>query len=868
MFSSSSPLSTLYTETEGFTPKDSWLSGLVGKLLAFFSNPSLDSLKGIAKGLVKEDGSKISLTDNKLLEELDRDQKLAPLAAALRAVGTNEQGAQMKEELDTNPEAEGYNKETIDAYVTQSLGRLRHIFDDEGNLIGSNGEVLMGPLVIRQEDIESLKASDENLLPVAEGAVKWNDVASKTFKYLKTGQAGVAIDYANTIFAIFNKQMREKVDDADASYEDRETARAQNREVIDIFKNQLAQEFGGEGFAKAFEFVFTRGAFASETTRNAITGDAVESTTKGAIKEVTENLEETANDKGNSLAAREGAKSKAKTKTLLDSLVTDGDKYTILDLGGEIDGKKKGISKEELNYDGNKLTLTTVAKAYTRSAEVLGHSTAEKLGKIVLGMKLGETEKRDKYLANAAGSGTKKAGIVADAKTINTAADTKGKKLEDVLKKAQDAIGTIKSGGFIVPTEGDVDASDEFATTLSKKLLSLADISPNKDNREKIDDFRRKVSEQARKGNFDLETIVKELIKVSPKNKADIRDRIQSELKNEAKAKNFLNEFINHSEMVSLSSVVKAETVQDLIKSHKGLSSQIMRQPSNQALNQSSVEDIVTNPQYLADASPELALIFADPDVYKSDGKRAEMAMLGLMSLLKQNPSLLTPGTPGAKNIVKKLFAKEVKNDDTTAATIADKFSSFVQRNDFEQKELNRKFNLQEMANLAGSSVSRATYLEFTAPTVAYKREAVVAERLARMINGHTPKSSRGEIYQSVEALADHLEAAAEKLDGADFSDVRTIVTEGLNDPISEAIVKNMFFPGDDGDTVGTSTDKLNGNEAPQSVMDAAIRMRMILPRLFKADGSTSSTAKPAASKPATAEAEQAPAKQEPAVTG
>jgi hypothetical protein len=146
---------------------------------------------------------------------------------------------------------------------------------------------------------------------------------------------------------------------------------------------------------------------------------------------------------------------------------------------------------------------------------------------------------------------------------------------------------------------------------------------------------------------------------------------------------------------------------------------------------------------------------------------------------------------------------------------------------------------MQEAARLAGTSVSRARYLEFIAPQVVYAREAIVADRMSRMINAHIPEGSKANIYSTVEALADHLQAAAEKLVGADFGDVQTTVTSGLSG-LSLDIVRNMFFPGDPSDTTGTNNDKLSGNSAIQSVMDAALRLKMILPRLYQPNASSS----------------------------
>lgn len=851
MFASSSPLSALYTDTEGFSPKDSWLSGLVGKLLSFLSNPSLATLKGIAKGLVSEDGNKINLSNNKLLEELDRNQKLAPLAAALRIVGMDEAGAQMKEELTTNPEAgKSYNKETIDALVTQSLNRLKHIFDDEGNILNSKGDVLLGPLNITPGDIQALKADDNNTLTVGEGPLKWNDFASKTYKYFAAGQAGSAVDYVNTVFAIFNRQIREKIE-ATTDKAEKENFKAQGRELINVFSERLATEFGGEGFAKAFELALTRGAFASETARNAIVGEAATTATTAAINKVTKDLGDTSTSKGNALSEQ---------STLISALTKD-DKYTILDLG-KIYSNAGGIVTETLEYDGNKLTLATAADAYKKSAEILGQEASKVMAKSVLDTNLGDTKARDEYLANAkkATSGASK-GIQDDSSKISeTAKDTK-KTLEDVLLEVQISVDSIKDSKFLISTADDVTASDKFAKSLSDKLIKLADINikATKETQAAVDTFTRAISAQARTGEFTVATIIEELVKIAPTRKVDIEARVKSEFKDESKVKAFITTFINNEEMVSLANVVKAETIQDLIKSNTAISEYLMRQAENKALSVSSLDDIITDPTKLADASPELACIFASAESYKSDSVRAEMAMLGLMSILKSNPTLLTPGSTSAKNIAKKLFSKQVSNDEGKANRIADKLAQLVQSATIspgiDTSADKDKLDLGKAARLAGTSVSRAKYLEFKAPEVAYAREAITADRLARMINAHTPESARGSIHSTVEALAQHLESAANKLDGAGFDDVRTIVSEGLSG-LQEQIVKNMFFPGDDADPWGKSADRLTGNSAVQSVMDAALRMKMILPRLYRAEGSSSSSNQTIVKKPETTKVE------------
>ncbi len=840
MFSSSSPLSALYTDTEGFSPKDSWLSGLVGKLLSFLSNPSLATLKGIAKGLVSEDGKKINLSNNKLLEELDRNQKLAPLAAALRIVGMDEAGAQMKEELTTNPEAgKAYKKETIDAYVTQSLNRLKHIFDDEGNIISSSSkDGLLGPLNITAEDIQALKADDQNSLTVSQGLLKWNDFVAKTYKYFAAGQAGSAVDYVNTVFAIFNRQVRENIDKATDPVE-KENFKAQGRELINIFSEQLATEFGGEGFAKAFELALTRGAFASETARNAIVGDAATTATTAAITQVTNDLTETANVKTNALS---------KQDKVIDALIGTNGKYTILDLGKVCEDKegtiivKEGIVNENLIYDGNKLTLATAAEAYKKSAEVLSQEASKVMAKSVLDANLGDTKARDEYLANAKKvQGKESKGIQDDASKISEIAKDKTKNSNEMVAVIQISVESIKEGDFLINTVDDVAASDKFAKNLSERLVKLANIRVTKDNQADVDTFTTTISAQARSGDFDIAKILNELIKIEPAREIDIQDRIRAEFKDESKVKAFITTFINNEEMVSLANVVKAETIQDLVKSNTAISDYLIRQTENKALSVSSLEDIINDPQKLADASPELACIFASADSYKSDSVRAEMAMLGLMSILKSNPTLLSPGSSSAKNIAKKLFAKQVSNDEGKANRIADKLAQLVQTATIQPKGITGAFDLEKATRLAGTSVSRAKYLEFKAPEVAYAREAITADRLARMINAHTPESARGTIHSTVEALAQHLESAASKLDGAGFDDIRTIVTEGLSG-LQEQIVKNMFFPGDDADPWGKTADRLTGNSAVQSVIDAALRMKMILPRLYRGEGSSSSS--------------------------
>lgn len=836
IFGSASPLAAIYNDNDSFRSKDSWLSGLIGKLLKFIADPSLESFKGIAKGLVTEDGTRINLRDNKLLSELDKDSKLSPLAAALRIVGTTEQNSQAQDELKENPEAGvSHDKETINAIASQSLARLRHIFDDEGNILNSNGDVLYGPLEITPDDIAALKADDENTLTVSEGSLKWNDFASKVFKLYASDQAGQAIDYANTVFAIFNKKMRARVEDTSLDKVEREGARATNREVINTFKERLSREFGGEYFAKAFDLAFTSGAFMSETARNAIVGKAAEKATKAAISKASSDLKETAGSKGNSL------KELTKGDDGIDlQALTDGDKYTIVDLGKVCNSAKAEIiNGQPLDYNGNKLTLATAADAYKKSAEILGQTTAKEMAKEVLDTNLGDTEARDKYLANAKTTNVK--GINDEAANIAKVADTKAKTVDDVLAEVQKSIDGIKKDGFLVPTAGDLEASDKFAKKLTKKLITIAGITEKKSNRDQVEDLRKEISKQAMYGNFKLDKLLKKTIEIDPSSEDNIKDRFKMYFKTEANAKTFVTDFINNEEMVSLANVVKQETIQELVKS-PAISELILRQPENRALSVSSLDEIIDDPQKLADASPELALIWADPEVYKDDSKRAEMAMLGLMSLLKSNPTLLNPGSASAKNIAKKLFSKEVKNDDNVANRIADKFKTFIQSGKIKPDGITDDLGFQEASKLAGTSISRAKYLDFMAPQVAYAKEAVTADRLARMINAHTPYGSRSNVHSAIEALAEHLESAAEKLDGADFKDIRSTVTEGLNDSLSQSIVKNMFFPGDDGDSTGTSSDKLTGNSAVQSVLDAAMRMRMIIPRLYRGSDSNSTS--------------------------
>jgi hypothetical protein len=836
IFSGASPLSAMYTDTEGFSPKDSWLSGIVGKLLAFLAKPSLETLKGIAKGLVSEDGSRINLSDNKLLEQLDSNQKLAPLSAALRIVGTTDAGAQMKEELNTNPEAgKSYGKEAVDAYISQSLNRLRHVFDEEGNILNSKGDVLYGPLNIEQADIDALKAEDVNSLTVREGQLKWNDFVRQAYKYVALGQAGTAVDYVNTVFAIFNKKMRAEVESKSNTPAQKEHFRALNRDVINVFSEQLAREFGGEGIAKAFEIAFTRGAFTSDTARNAIVGEAATTATNNALNQAARDFRDTARSKKNALVSQGIA---------IAELVDNHGQYTVLDLGKVCNGTSQGILTGQLpNYDGNKLTLATFADAYKKSAQVLGQKASNLMSQTVLDTNLGDTKKRDAYLANAQ-SGTVGAskGIQDDAGAIATVAKDNTKTMADALTEFKKSIDTITSGNFLVNTNGNVQASDKFADTLSNYLYGISNIKIDQRDKNLVaadKAFKDLIANQALTGNFDISLIVTELIKVDPTRQATIEARIKAELGDESKVKSLIGKFVNHEEMISLANVVKAETIQDLVKSNTAISEYLLRQAENRALSVGSIDDIISDPQKLADASPELALIFADPEAYKSDSARAEMAMLGLMSILKSNPTLLSAGSPSAKSIAKKLFAKQVNNDDTKASQIANKLLGLVNSGKINPTGLTSPQNMQEAARLAGTSVSRARYLEFIAPQVVYAREAIVADRMSRMINAHIPEGSKANIYSTVEALADHLQAAAEKLVGADFGDVQTTVTSGLSG-LSLDIVRNMFFPGDPSDTTGTNNDKLSGNSAIQSVMDAALRLKMILPRLYQPNASSS----------------------------
>lgn len=843
-FSNSSPLFALYTKTEGFKQKDSWLSGIIGKLFAFFSNPSLETFRTISKGLVTEDGQEINPTgSNKLLDQLDRNSKLAPLSAALRAVaGLDAQAAEMKDEIEKNPElAAEYPKETIDAYTAESLENLRHVFDQEGNIIGSNGEVLYGPLDITKDDIKALKADDDNNLTVGVGQLKWNDFAAKTFKFYASGQPGLAVDYANTVFSIFNRKMRAGREDSSLSKDERDHFRALNREVTNVFSKQLANEFGGEGFAKAFEFAFTRGAFGSESARNAIVGDAADIETERAVADVSRDFRDVATDKNNALARQGGD---------LDAMVSKGNKYTILDLGKVYD-KNAGVVTQELNYDGNKLTLNTAADAYNRSAEILARKTAEKMATEVLDVELGDTKKRDKFLSNsekgAGGTKSDSKGLDDDAANIADIAKNKSKKAKDVFNEMQKSVEKIKADGFMVPTADDLEASDAIAKKLTDRLIRIANIdTQGKKARKNISNLQDVISTQAQAGDFKLDNILDELVKLADgdkKNEDRIKSRLQTEFKSESNVKSLLTEFVNQEEMVSLATVVKAETIQEVVKSNTAIKEYLLRQPENRALSVSSIDDIVDNRAKLADASPELALIFADSDQYKSDSVRAEMAMLGLMSILRANPTLLSPGSESSKKIVKKIFAKEVNNDDTKANRIASKLAKSVRKEikvkGIEDKQGKKKdLDFSTASRLAGTSVSRAKYLAFRAPDVAYRREAIVAERLARMINAHTPNSARSEVYQSVEALGQHLEEAASKLEGANFSDIRTVVTEGLNDPTAKHIVRNMFFPGDDADSTGSNSDKLSGSSAIQLVRNAARRMQMVAPRLYEGEGS------------------------------
>lgn len=838
VFSSKSPLRGIYNKVEGFAPKEPWLKGIVGHLLEFLSNPSVENLKKISKGLVSEDGTEINIKDNALFGALDRSQKLAPLSTALRAIGVTESASEMKETMDKNPEniAENIDKKAIDAYIKESLSSISHVIDSDGNILQSNGDVLMPPLVISDDDIKDLGSEDPDSLTVKAGTLKWDDFVAETFKFTTGKNPGKAIDYANTVMSIFNKKMRTELEDESDS-EAREGIKAKTAEVIDILTNKISREFGGEGLGNALESAFKKGAFASESCVKAIVGDASDKAGDKALETVAGDLAKTAEDKGNGLAEQDG---------LLASLVGKDGAYNILDLAGRIgdDPSPSTLPDTKLNYDSNTLTLATVSEAYKQSAETIARENASKMSDKLLGTKIGDVKARDEYIA---GGEDGDAGIKSATKEISDLAQESTKTDAQVITRIQEELTTIKNGKFLV----DSSQAEKFSKDLSKHLLSIAKVdTKNKDLRTAINKFTNEISDQVESGNINFNGIMAKLkdIETDDDEKEKISTRVRNHFKKSENTNAFINKFINSQEMESFSSVVKAQTIQDLVKNNTAISDLIMRQAENKALAVSSIDDILDpDAGLLSDASPELALIFASEDQFKNDSTRAEMAMLGLMSLLKSNPSLLSNQST-SRTIAKALFRKQTQGDDYQATVLSKKLSDYVSGEKLKLEgykkpdgTIDSEIDVKEAARLAGSSISRSQYLEFCAPKVAYARESVVADRLSRMINAHTSSKARAEIYEAIQNVAEHLETVANNLDGVHFEQIRKEVTNGL-EGTALTLVNNMFYPGDEFDTLGSSRDRLVGDAAPQTLMDSAIRLKMIIPRLYVPESNDNSS--------------------------